>query len=102
MFELLLNADDAARSGGKKSAPYWVTFVVTEQSLLIANEGQAFRKENVKSICTLGEPSKDPRKTIGYKGLGFKAVKELTHQLQVVSPPYQFAFHTERARKAEV
>src|SRR5947199_10175411 len=99
VFELLQNANDAAGAKGSTNAQHRVAIVITEESLLFANEGRAFQAENVKSICTLGRSSKDPRKTLGYKGLGFKAVGELTEQPQVISPPYQFGFGIERARR---
>src|SRR5438552_3057888 len=92
VFELLQNANDAAGAKGEFGANHRVAIAVTEDSLLIANEGQGFEPENVRSICTLGRSSKDPRKSLGYKGLGFKAVGELTEQPQVISPPYRFGF----------
>src|SRR5206468_4695975 len=69
VFELLQNANDAAGAKGLTNARHRVAIVITEESLLVANEGQPFQAENVKSICTLGRSSKDPRKTLGYKGL---------------------------------
>ena len=100
VFELLQNANDAAGAMGSSGTQHRVAIVITEESLLVANEGRPFQIENVKSICTLGRSSKDPRKTLGYKGLGFKAVGELTDQPQVISPPYRFGFSRERAREA--
>jgi hypothetical protein len=99
VFELLQNANDAAGAKGSTDARHRVAIILAEESLLFANEGQAFQAENVQSICTLGRSSKDPRKALGYKGLGFKAVGELTEQPQVISPPYQFGFGNEQARR---
>lgn len=100
IFELLQNANDAAGGeSGTRRGQHRVSIVVTEESLLFANEGQGFQVENVKSICTLGNSSKDPRKALGYKGLGFKSVGEVTDQPQVISPPYEFEFSRERARR---
>src|SRR5207244_8909111 len=59
----------------------------------------AFKAKDVESSCTLGRSNKDPRKKLGYKGLGFKSVGELTEQPQVISPPYRFGFGLERARR---
>jgi hypothetical protein len=99
VFELLQNANDAAGTKGSAFVPHRVRLVITDDSLLFANQGQGFQADNVHSICTLGRSSKDPRKTLGYKGLGFKAVGELTDHAQIISPPYRFGFNAQRARQ---
>jgi len=92
-FELLQNANDAAVDSTGKAV---VRFIVTEEALLVANMGQGFRAEEVHAVCSLGRSSKNPRKTIGYKGLGFKSVGEITSRPEIFSPPHAFGFDAER------
>ncbi|NMM23750.1 MAG: DUF3883 domain-containing protein [Phycicoccus sp.] len=92
-FELLQNANDAVvDAAGKRK----VKFVLTQTALLVGNTGRAFAEDEVRAICSLGRSSKDPRKSIGYKGLGFKSVGEITTRPQVYSPPYHFGFDADQ------
>lgn len=95
-FELLQNANDAmADSGGGK-----VLFAVTNSALVIADEGTGFGTEQVRAICGLARSSKDPRKSIGYKGLGFKSAGEITDRPQIISASVAFGFDHTRTRHA--
>lgn len=92
-FELLQNANDAAAEGARTGR---VRFILTETALVIADSGSGFGDEQVRAICGLGRSSKDPRKSIGYKGLGFKSVGEITDQPQVISEQASFEFDEQR------
>src|SRR3954451_9619038 len=70
-FELLQNANDAAADAER---PGRVRFVLTAEALIAADNGAGFGEEQIRAICGLGRSSKDPRKSVGYKGLGFKSV----------------------------
>src|SRR5438552_4256538 len=74
-FELLQNANDAAAAGDVREERA-VRFILTATALIVANVGQGFGPDEIRAICGLARSSKDPRKTIGYKGLGFKSVGE--------------------------
>jgi hypothetical protein len=96
-FELLQNANDAlaeALGGIGGSA----RFTITDKALVVADMGRGFGERELRAICSLGRTSKDPRRTIGYKGLGFKSVEEITARPQVVSGPHGFMFDRDRAR----
>lgn len=97
-FELLQNADDAMAKSGHKGK---VCFVLSSQALLVANTGQPFGKAEVEAICGLGRSSKDPSTSIGYKGLGFKSVAEISDEPQIISGKHRFFFSATRLR-AEV
>ena len=45
--------------------------------LLIANSGRAFERKDFKGLCQLGQSPKDPNKSVGNKGLGFRSVLEV-------------------------
>lgn len=95
-FELLQNAEDAAagvEGGGT------VRFELTESALVVADCGLGFGVAQIRAICGLGRSSKDPRESIGYKGLGFKAVGEISQTPQIISQTARFGFSEDRARQ---
>ena len=88
VLELLQNAHDVLEhgdSGGQRQ----VTFVLDSSSeqpeLLIANSGRPFRREDFSGICQLAQSPKEPDKSVGNKGLGFRSVLELTTRPEVWS-----------------
>lgn len=98
-FELLQNANDAAATAGVGDQGA-VRFVLSESALLIADQGGGFGADEIRAICGLGRSSKDLRKSIGYKGLGFKSVSEITDRPQIVSGDVRFTFDEFRCRAA--
>lgn len=92
-FELLQNANDAAADAGRAGR---VRFVLTETALIVADNGSGFGEDQVRAICGLGRSSKDPRKSVGYKGLGFKSVGEITERPQIASEQASFEFDERR------
>lgn len=96
-FELLQNAEDAAAENGLVGRAH---FEVTDTALLVADNGAGFSAKHIRAISTLGASTKDPETAIGYKGLGFKSVGEITDQPQIVSREHWFEFSAARARAA--
>jgi hypothetical protein len=97
-FELLQNADDAmAEALGDAGGS--VRFTITDDALIVADMGRGFGERELRAVCSLGRTSKDPRRTIGYKGLGFKSVEEITARPQIVSGPHGFMFDRDRVRQ---
>lgn len=97
LFELIQNASDtigAVRDAQQWARPegYRVYVELTEQALIVANDGVPFLEKDVESIIRWGETSKDPNKSIGYKGIGFKSVLEVTEAPEVFSAIVQFRF----------
>ncbi len=93
-FELLQNANDAsgARIDNEGVAGLAVRFVVTDSALVVADQGIGFTSQEIRAICGLGRSSKDPRKSVGYKGLGFKSVGEICDRPQILSDGVRFGF----------
>lgn len=81
--ELLQNAHDACADANHRGA---VRFAVTDSALIVANEGVPFTPERIRSLVRLGSSEKvrdrGRRNTIGYKGIGFTAVFEITDRPQ--------------------
>lgn len=82
LIELLQNANDQA---GKRGAT--VTVIREPGLLAVANEGEPLNAEGVRSLTSLGLSSKDPNELIGNKGIGFKAVYEVTRSPEIYSAP---------------
>ncbi|WP_081842318.1 DUF3883 domain-containing protein [Actinomadura welshii] len=95
-FELLQNANDAARDAGKRGR---AQFLLTETALIVADNGFGFGDEQVDAICSLGRSSKGPGEAVGHKGLGFKSVGEITDHPQITSARASFQFSSDRTRK---
>jgi hypothetical protein len=96
-FELLQNANDAARDTGTHGRAH---FLLTETALIVADNGSGFGDPQVEAICSLGRSSKGPGESVGHKGLGFKSVGEITDHPQIVSALSSFQFDVERVRAA--
>jgi hypothetical protein len=90
-IELLQNAHDACADAQREGA---VRFVLTPTALLVANEGQAFDGPRIVSLVRQGSSEKVQGahgwRTIGYKGVGFSSVFEISDQPQVVSAEAKF------------
>lgn len=54
-------------------------------ALYVANDGQPFSPSNFNSLSALGQSDKDPEKSIGNKGIGFRSVLEITREPQIYS-----------------
>ena len=97
IFELLQNANDAILATEeeptwKRPDGYRVLIELTPDALIVANDGVPFLEKDVDSIFRWGESSKDPNKSIGYKGIGFKSILEITESPQIFSQVVQFWF----------
>ena len=87
VLELLQNAHDALTEapGGD---PGQITFVLETDPapvLLIANSGRAFERKDFKGLCRLGQSPKDPNRSVGNKGLGFRSVLEVASAPEIWS-----------------
>lgn len=71
VYELLQNANDYPVEGQMVD----VEFHITDNYLLFLHSGDKFNVRNISGICGINEKEKVAnRKTIGYKGIGFKTV----------------------------
>jgi hypothetical protein len=86
LFELIQNGRDAAQL---TQQPGLIELELTEQAdghwLLVRNSGQPFTPAGVAGITRIGQSTKADAKTIGFKGIGFKAVRQLTDHPRVVT-----------------
>ena len=87
VLELLQNAHDALADppDGDRGR---ITFALETEPvpvLLIANSGRAFEQKDFKGLCQLGQSPKDPKRSVGNKGLGFRSVLEVASAPEIWS-----------------
>lgn len=87
LIELLQNARDAWLASSPDGRDGLLRIRLTgSPALVVCNEGSPLTPEVVlHSISKFGESSKRPGEGIGHKGIGFKAVLELTHAPRIYS-----------------
>ena len=87
VLELLQNGHDAL-ADAPAGDPGVVTFSLAtgpDPVLLIANSGHGFKRNDFKGLCQLGQSPKDPNRSVGNKGLGFRSVLEVTSAPEIWS-----------------
>ena len=87
VLELLQNAHDALPETPGDD-PGLITFslkATPDPVLLVANSGRAFERKDFKGLCRLGQSPKDPNKSVGNKGLGFRSVLEVASSPEIWS-----------------
>lgn len=85
LIELLQNANDQALLGGAKHST--IVIVRTPDAVVVTNEGASFDEPGLLAITSLGVSPKNADVTIGNKGVGFKAVFQVTEAPEVFSAP---------------
>ena len=89
VYELLQNANDYPVEGQSVD----VEFHITENYLLFLHTGDKFNVRNISGICGINEKEKVAnKKTIGYKGIGFKTVFLNNHYVYIRTGAYSFRF----------
>lgn len=79
-LELIQNAEDEDSSS--------ITFIFTDDGLRVINNGNAFDEKDVWRICSV-RPGEKKRK-IGFFGIGFKSVFNVTKKPQIISGKFNF------------
>lgn len=90
LIELLQNAHDAFTGAALSDNDNRVEIIFdptdsAHGSLLIANDGEPFSASNFDRLSQLGQSDKDPQKSIGNKGIGFRSVLEVSDSPEVYS-----------------
>ena len=90
LIELIQNAHDALFETGAENTPQRIEIILVEEeqphgALYIANDGQPFTPSNFRALSNLGQSDKDPQKSIGNKGIGFRSVLEITKAPEICS-----------------
>lgn len=97
-MELLQNAHDAMAEAHIQGD---VRFHLTEAALLVSNQGLPFDEDRIRSITRLNSSSKPKLRSshhqIGYKGIGFTSVFEVSDRPQILSRHVGFCFNRDEA-----
>lgn len=92
IYELLQNAEDALARRRGWTGPRSVHFQIGPGELRVRHFGLPFDEADVRSICGIGESTKDAGLTeIGRFGIGFKSVYAYTDRPEVHSGAEEFA-----------
>ncbi|MBT7095082.1 MAG: DUF3883 domain-containing protein [Bacteroidetes bacterium] len=89
LIELLQNGHDALQETGNGIINR-IEFLLDENEcdygvLYVANDGNPFTDSNFNALSDLGLSDKDPEKSIGNKGIGFRSVLEICKSPEIYS-----------------
>lgn len=96
IFELIQNARDASQLRGEDGS---IRFELAAGVLSAANTGQPFSAAGIRAISRVGRSDKHSAEMIGFKGLGFKSVRQLTDTPRVVTAHGTVQFDAELTRQ---
>ncbi|HZY82978.1 MAG TPA: DUF3883 domain-containing protein [Cyclobacteriaceae bacterium] len=82
LFELIQNARDANRVSNSEGEIY---IVLKDKVLSVSNTGAPFTEQGIEGITTIGQSTKASQDFIGFKGIGFKSVQEVTNTPRIVT-----------------
>lgn len=90
LIELLQNAHDTFTEDASAACKNRVEIVFDPMdsehgSLLVANDGAPFSPSDFERLSQLGQSDKDPQKSIGNKGIGFRGVLEISAAPEIYS-----------------
>ena len=91
ILELIQNAEDNKYDRLPRDADPFLIFILFEDKIVIQNNEDGFREEDVRSICSVGQSTKNKSfGQIGEKGIGFKSVFKVSEEPHIYSAGYQF------------
>jgi len=79
-LELIQNAEDEDSSS--------ITFIFNDDNVSVINDGRPFDEKDVWRICSVRPGEK--KKKIGFFGIGFKSVFNITDRPQIISGKFNF------------
>ena len=96
MYELIQNADDNSYTDARRSDEQpWLAFTLTNEHLIVDTNEDGFTVANVSALCSISESSKNLHagdESIGEKGIGFKSVFAIAHEVHIQSRHWSFLF----------
>lgn len=103
LYEILQNADDAMSDSNNSDDR--IVFLLTDDELWIGNSGRPLDEADVRGLCGISANRKvvqsgNKRASIGYKGMGFKSVLEVTDRPEAYSTNISLRFGTDDSLRA--
>ncbi|KAL9039702.1 MAG: hypothetical protein Q9214_004772, partial [Letrouitia sp. 1 TL-2023] len=87
VYELIQNADDNKYASGM--VPY-LNFTARDKWVKVQCNEKGFTEKDVNALCNVSKSTKNTRKTIGEKGIGFKSVFKVADEVHIGSNGFQF------------
>ena len=90
LIELVQNAEDPSRQTSPTASRHRATRLIivrTDTAVAVLNQGMPFAGKDIKAITSLGLSTKNPETSLGNKGVGFKAVFQVTDSPEIYSAP---------------
>ena len=81
-FELIQNVRDANK---EKDQDGEISIELNQDILSISNTGAEFSPKGIESITTIGQGTKQSQDYIGFKGIGFKSIQEITESPKIIT-----------------
>ena len=81
-FELIQNVRDANK---EKNQDGEIFIELKDNILSISNTGAEFSTKGIEGITTIGESTKQSQDYIGFKGIGFKSIQEITEKPKIIT-----------------
>ncbi|KAF3407649.1 hypothetical protein DPV78_001639 [Talaromyces pinophilus] len=92
VYELIQNAEDNSYNCAQNDDPF-ISFTLTPDEIIVENNETGFTREDVCSICKVGDSTKSNRiGAIGENGVGFKYVFQVARKVRIQSGIFDFYF----------
>jgi len=92
LLELIQNADDESEKANDKK----VLIKISENKLIVANNGTQFSSEGIESFRFHHiSPKRQRKNIIGHKGLGFRSILNWAKQIEIISGDLSVKFSEE-------
>ncbi|GGG18349.1 DUF3883 domain-containing protein [Pontibacter amylolyticus] len=82
LFELIQNVRDANKEINQDGL---IFIELNDNVLAVSNTGAEFSEKGIEGITTIGQSTKQSQDFIGFKGIGFKAIREITDTPRIVT-----------------
>lgn len=81
-FELIQNVRDANKENNQDGE---IVIELNDNLLSISNTGAEFSPKGIDGITTIGQSTKQSQDYIGFKGIGFKSIQEITEEPKIIT-----------------
>lgn len=81
-FELIQNVRDANKEIDLDGE---IFIELNDKTLVVSNTGAEFNLKGIEGITTIGKSIKRSQDFIGFKGIGFKSIQEVTDEPRIIT-----------------
>lgn len=96
LFELIQNGRDANKLADINGD---IIIEVFEDKMVIANTGQPFDERGIESVTLIGNSTKGTQGFIGFKGIGFKSIVEISDNPSIITQYGTIEFNRKKTKK---